>query len=71
MNNALMAPRKNKWSEAGKAIAIAKTIIDYYKPTSTEEMQDALKDIFGTIFEAMNIYTHIGFDDAEEELKRL
>ena len=34
-------------------------------------MQDALKDIFGTIFEAMNIYTHIGFDDAEEELKRM
>lgn len=51
MNNALMAPRKNKRSEASKAIAQA--IIDQYKPTSAEEMQDALKDIFGSMFEAM------------------
>lgn len=46
-----MAPRKNKRSEASKAIAQA--IIDQYKPTSAEEMQDALKDIFGPMFEAM------------------
>ena len=45
-----MAPRKNKRSEAGKAIAQA---IDQYKPTSAEKMQDALKDIFGPMFEAM------------------
>lgn len=46
-----MASRKNKRSEASKAIAQA--IIDQYKPTSAEEMQDALKDIFGPMFEAM------------------
>ena len=46
-----MAPRKNKRSEASKAIAQA--IIDQYKPTSAEEMQDALKDIFGPMFEPM------------------
>ena len=45
-----MAPRKNKRSEAGKATAQA---IDQYKPTSAEEMQDAWKDIFGPMFEAM------------------
>ena len=45
-----MAPRKNKRSEASKAIAQA--IIDQYKPTSAKEMQDALKDIFGPMFEA-------------------
>ena len=50
MNNALMAPRKNKRSEASKAIA--QSIIDQYKPTSAKEMQDALKDIFGPMFEA-------------------
>lgn len=37
MNNALMAPRKNKHSEASKAIA--KAILEQYQPISTEEMQ--------------------------------
>lgn len=37
MNNALMAPRKNKRSKA-----IAQAIIDQYQPTSAEEMQDAV-----------------------------
>ena len=48
MNNALMASRKSKHSEAGRAIAQA--IIEQYKPSSTEDMQDALKDIFGPMF---------------------
>ena len=43
MSNALMAPRKNKRSEASKAIAQA--IIEQYRPTSAEDMQDA-KSIF-------------------------
>ena len=51
MSNALMAPRKNKRSEASRAIAQA--IIDQYQPTNAEEMHDALKDIFGPMFEAM------------------
>ena len=46
-----MAPRKNRRSEASKAIAQA--IIDQYQPTSAEDMQDALRDIFGPMFEAM------------------
>lgn len=62
MNNALMAPRKNKRSETSKAIAQA---IDQYKPTSAEEMQDALKDIFGPMFEAMlqgEMDSHLGYE---------
>ena len=34
-------------------MAIARAIIDEYQPTSAKEMQDALKDIFGPMFEAM------------------
>ena len=63
MGNALMAPRKNKRSEASKAIAQA--IIDQYQPTSAEDMQDALRDIFGPMFEAMlqgEMSSHLGYD---------
>lgn len=62
MSNALMAPRKNKRSEASRAIAQA--IIDQYQPTNPEEMQDALKDIFGPMFEAMlqgEMDAHLGY----------
>jgi transposase-like protein len=58
-----MAPRKRKRNEASKAIAQA--IIDQYQPTSAEEMQDALKDIFGPMFEAMlhgEMDSHLGYD---------
>lgn len=32
---------------------LAKQIIEQYKPKSVADMQDALKDIFGPMFEAM------------------
>jgi transposase-like protein len=57
-----MAARKNTRSEASKAIAQA--IIDQYKPTNAAEMQDALKDIFGPMFEAMlqgEMDSHLGY----------
>ena len=63
MSNALMAPRKNKRSEASRAIAQA--IIDQYQPTNAEEMHDALKDIFGPMFEAMlqgEMDSHLGYE---------
>ena len=69
MNKALMAPRKNKRSEASKAIAQA---IDQYKPTSAEEMQDALKDIFGPMFEAMlqgKMDSHLGYESNDRGYK--
>jgi transposase-like protein len=58
-----MAPRKNKRNDASRAIAQA--IIDQYQPTNAEEMQDALKDIFGPMFEAMlqgEMDSHLGYD---------
>jgi transposase-like protein len=58
-----MAPRKKKRNDASRAIAQA--IIDQYKPTNAEEMQDALKDIFGPMFETMlhgEMDSHLGYD---------
>lgn len=45
MSTELMAPRKNKRNNA--SMAIAQAIINEYQPKNAEEMQDALKDIFG------------------------
>lgn len=62
MSTALMARKKDKRSEASRAIAQA--IIDQYQPTSAEEMQDALRDIFGPMFEAMlqgEMDSHLGY----------
>ena len=62
MNTELMAPRKNKRSNA--SMAIAQAIINEYQPKNAEEMQDALKDIFGPMFEAMlqgEMDSHLGF----------
>ena len=36
-----------------KKVALAQAILDAYQPQSVEEMQDALKDVFGPMFEAM------------------
>ena len=70
MSNALMAPRKNKRSEASKAIAQA--IIDQYQPKSAEDMQDALRDIFGPMFEAMlqgEMNSHLGYASNDHGFK--
>lgn len=45
-----MAPRKKR-DTANRALAQA--ILKEYKPINVDEMQDALKDIFGPMFEAM------------------
>lgn len=55
-----------------KAVALAKSIIDTYKPTSVEDMQDALKDIFGPMFEAMlkgEMENHLGYDEHSHDPK--
>ena len=57
-----MAPRKYKLSEASKAIAQA--IIEQYHPQSAEDMQNALKDILGPMFESMlqgEMDSHLGY----------
>lgn len=63
MNTELMAPRKNKRSNASQAIAQA--IINEYQPRNAEEMQEALKDVFGPMFEAMlqgEMDSHLGYE---------
>lgn len=63
MNELVMSVRKNKRSEASKAIA--KAILEQYQPKSAKEMQDALKDIFGPMFEAMlqgEMDNHLGYE---------
>lgn len=63
MSTQLMAPRKNKRSNA--SMAIAQAIINEYQPKNAEEMQDALKDIFGPMFEAMlqgEMDAHLGYE---------
>ncbi len=55
-----------------KAVALAETIIDTYKPKTIEDMQDALKDIFGPMFEAMlkgEMDNHLGYDEHEHGQK--
>lgn len=63
MSTALMASKKNRRNEAGRAIAQA--ILENYQPQNAEEMQDALRDIFGPMFEAMlqgEMDNHLGYE---------
>lgn len=63
MSTELIAPRKNKRSNA--SMAIAQAIINEYQPRNAEEMQDALKDIFDPTFEAMlqgEMDSHLGYE---------
>ena len=63
MSTALMASKKSRRNEAGRAIAQA--ILENYQPQNAEEMQDALRDIFGPMFEAMlqgEMDNHLGYE---------
>ena len=51
MEEKIMAGRRKNRNPRGEAIA--KMIMEQYHPESKEEMQDALMDIFGPMFEAM------------------
>ena len=67
MSTALMAPRK-KIQRNEMGVAIAKAILENYQPKSVQEMQDALKDIFGPMFEAMlqgEMDNHLGYTNNE------
>lgn len=62
MGTTFMASRKKKEDTAGAAIA--QKIMEEYQPKNTEDMQDALKDIFGPMFEAMlqgEMDAHLGY----------
>ena len=50
MNTLTMARKKKELTPNRQ---LAQAILDQYQPKSVEDMQDALKDIFGPMFEAM------------------
>lgn len=55
-----------------KQIKLAEAILKEYEPENVEEMQDALKDIFGPMFEAMlkgEMENHLGYRSNSREEK--
>lgn len=47
-----------------KKVALAKAIIDVYNPETVEDMNDALKDLLGPLFESMlqgEMNNHLGY----------
>lgn len=65
-----MAPRKNKRSNQSRVIAEA--IIKEYQPSTAKDMQEALKDIFGPMFEAMlqgEMEEHLGYESNDHQSK--
>ena len=70
MGTAQMSKKKEASSEASRAIA--KAILEQYKPTTAAEMQDALRDIFGPMFEAMlqgEMESHLGYGSNDRGAK--
>lgn len=70
MNTEIMAPRKNKRNEVGRAIA--QSIIKQYQPQNAQDMQNAIKDIFGPMFEAMlqgEMDDHLGYESNDHGYK--
>ena len=62
MSTAPMAPRKKRNT---KGAAIAQATLEQYQPQTKEDMQEATKDIFGPMFEAMlqgEIDSHLGYE---------
>lgn len=55
-----------------KAVSLANQIIEEYQPKSVEDMQNALKDIFGPMFENMlkgELNHHLGYESNSKEAK--
>ena len=65
-----MSRRKTHEHEGSRAIA--KAILEEYQPQTVQEMQDALRDIFGPMFEAMlqgEMEEHLGYESNERGAK--
>ena len=63
--------RKKKEPTAGQKMA--QQIIEQYKPKTVEDMQNALKDIFGPMFEAMlngEMNNHLGYENNDHSSKQ-
>lgn len=55
-----------------KSAELAKQILENYQPETVEDMQNALKDIFGPMFEAMlkgEMVNHLGYESNDKEEK--
>ena len=66
MSTELMPKRKNQIKRNPKAEEIAKAILEAYGPESKEDVNDALKEIFGPMFEAMlqgEMDAHLGYQN--------
>ena len=62
MENVEMARKKRN----PQAVALAQQIISQYQPQNVEDMENALKDIFGPMFEAMlqgEMNAHLGYEN--------
>lgn len=62
-------PRKKR---DPKKTALVQAILNEYQPESVEDMQDALKDIFGPMFEAMlqgEMQDHLGYEKNDRQEK--
>ena len=69
MSTALMAPKKKRNT---KGAAIAQAILEQYRPQNKEDMQEAIKDIFGPMFEAMlqgEMDSHLGYETNDHGYK--
>lgn len=69
MSTALMTSRKKRNT---KGAAIAQMILDQYQPQSKEDMQDAIKDIFGPMLEALlqgEMDSHLGYESNDHGYK--
>ena len=65
-----MGKKKDRHSPASRAIAEA--ILREYKPTTAKEIREALKDIFGPMFEALlqgEMDGHLGYESNERGAK--
>lgn len=65
-----MARRKEKNS---RGTAFAKAIMEQYQPKTAEDMQEAMKDIFGPLFESMlqgEMNDHLGYESNDHGAKK-
>ncbi len=54
--------------ERNEKVEIARAILETYQPETVADMQEALKDIFGPMFEAMlqgEMSAHLGYESNE------
>ena len=70
MNTLSMARKKKELTPNQQ---LARAILDQYQPKNVEDMQNALKDIFGPMFEAMlqgEMNSHLGYSTMSAAIKK-